>query len=146
MIGNKCSDKKSAKKTIDDKKIKETKDRQDLEEQEMQVREYIPCPVEVTLSIISGKWKGIILYRLLDKTMRFNELKKTMPNITCRTLTLQLRQLEEDGIIKRTVFPQVPPRVDYELTPLGKSMSPIIQSIRSWGIDYQKNVLHQMVN
>ncbi|WP_438431946.1 winged helix-turn-helix transcriptional regulator [Gorillibacterium sp. sgz500922] len=96
-----------------------------------------PCPVETTLTIMSGKWKGIILYRLLGGKMRFNELKRTMPSVTHRTLTLQLRELEQDGIVKRTVYAEVPPRVEYELTPLGSSMSPIIQSMYTWGTAYQ---------
>lgn len=96
------------------------------------------CPVETTLNIISGKWKGVILYRLLAGKKRFNELKRQMPNITFRSLTLQLRQLEQDGIVKRTVFAEVPPRVEYELTELGGSMRPIIEAIHDWGTDYQK--------
>lgn len=96
------------------------------------------CPVETTLNIISGKWKGIILYRLLGGKKRFGELKKIMPAITFRTLTLQLRQLEEDGIVERTVYAEVPPRVDYALTQLGESMRPIIQAMYDWGTDYQK--------
>ncbi len=96
------------------------------------------CPVETTLNIISGKWKGIILFRLLGGKKRFGELKKLMPAITFRTLTLQLRQLEEDGIVERTVYAEVPPRVDYALTELGESMRPIIQAMFDWGIGYQK--------
>lgn len=99
-----------------------------------------PCPVETTLNIISGKWKGVILYRLLGGKQRFGELKKMMPKITCRTLTMQLRQLEQDGIVKRTVYAEVPPRVEYELTALGESMRPIIQAIYDWGTDYQKKM------
>lgn len=98
-----------------------------------------PCPVETTLNIISGKWKGIILFRLLGGKKRFNELQRQMSAITHRTLTLQLRELERDGIVKRTVYAEVPPRVEYELTDLGLSMKPIIQSIYDWGADYQKN-------
>ena len=71
-----------------------------------------PCPVETTLNIMSGKWKGIILYRLLGGKMRFNELKRLIVNVTHRTLTLQLRELERDGILKRTVYAEVPPRVE----------------------------------
>lgn len=96
-----------------------------------------PCPVETTLNIISGKWKGIILYRLLGGKKRFNELKRLMTNITHRTLTLQLRELERDGVVKRTVYAEVPPRVEYELTTLGGSMAPIIQSMYDWGLNYQ---------
>ncbi len=97
------------------------------------------CPVETTLHIMSGKWKGVILYRLLGGKRRFNELKKMMPAITFRTLTLQLRQLEEDGIVARTAYAEVPPRVEYSLTPLGETMRPIIQAMYDWGIEYQKN-------
>lgn len=96
-----------------------------------------PCAVEITLNMISGKWKGLILYRLLNGKKRFNELKKQMPNVTHRTLTLQLRELEADGIVKRTVYAEVPPRVEYELTELGLSMSPIIQAIYDWGVSYR---------
>ncbi|MNC27667.1 putative HTH-type transcriptional regulator YybR [compost metagenome] len=102
-----------------------------------------PCAVEITLNMISGKWKGIILFRLLGGKMRFNELKRRMPNVTHRTLTLQLRELEADGIVKRTVYAEVPPRVEYELTELGQSMSPIILAIYKWGENYrnsQKNL------
>lgn len=98
------------------------------------------CPVETTLNIISGKWKGIILYRLLGGKKRFNELKKLIPNVTHRTLTLQLRELERDKILKRTVYAEVPPRVEYELTVLGQSMSPIIKSMYDWGLNYQSEL------
>ncbi|ADU27650.1 winged helix-turn-helix transcriptional regulator [Ethanoligenens harbinense] len=98
------------------------------------------CPVETTLNLISGKWKGIILYRLLSGKKRFGELKKIIPAITFRTLTLQLRQMEQDGIVERTVYAEVPPRVEYALTDLGKSMKPIIQSMCDWGTNYQKRV------
>ncbi|OOM82584.1 putative HTH-type transcriptional regulator YybR [Clostridium puniceum] len=96
-----------------------------------------PCPVETTLNILSGKWKGIILYRLLGGKRRFNELKKLIPNVTRRTLTLQLRELERDKVVKRTVYAEVPPRVEYELTTIGISMSPIIRSMYDWGLNYQ---------
>lgn len=98
------------------------------------------CPVEVTLDIIGGKWKGIILYRLLDGKKRFSELKKLLPNITHRTLTLQLRELEKDGIVSRHVYAQVPLKVEYQLSPLGLSMQPIITVIREWGIMYKKSM------
>lgn len=102
-----------------------------------------PCAVEITLNIISGKWKGIILYRLLDGKKRFNELKRRMPNVTHRTLTLQLRELEADGIVKRTVYAEVPPRVEYELTELGMSMTPIIKAIYDWGVSYRNSQQEQ---
>lgn len=99
------------------------------------------CPVETTLRIMSGKWKGIILYRLVSGKKRFSELKRMMPAISYRSLTLQLRQLEEDGIIERLVFPEVPPRVEYSLSPLGLSMIPIIESMYDWGMAYHNNEL-----
>ena len=102
-----------------------------------------PCPIETTLSIISGKWKGIILFRLLGGKMRFNELKRAIEKVTHRSLALQLRELERDGVIIRTVFAEVPPRVEYELSPLGMSMQPIIKAMYDWGIDYQNEFLQK---
>ncbi|MFK0383444.1 helix-turn-helix domain-containing protein [Rhizobium sp. RM] len=92
------------------------------------------CPVESTLSFLDGKWKGVILYHLTNSgTLRFNELRRHIPSVTQRMLTKQLRELEEAGLISRTVFPVVPPRVDYALTPLGESMRPVISALKSWG-------------
>lgn len=99
-----------------------------------------PCPIEITLDIIGGKWKGVILYRLLGGTKRFNELQKLCRHITQRTLTLQLRSLENDGLVQRTVYAEVPPRVEYSLTPLGASMEPIIQALYDWGTMYKQNL------
>lgn len=84
--------------------------------------------------------EGHYLYRLLGGKKRFNELKKLIPNVTHRTLTLQLRELERDKILKRTVYAEVPPRVEYELTVLGQSMSPIIKSMYDWGLNYQSEL------
>jgi DNA-binding HxlR family transcriptional regulator len=93
------------------------------------------CPVESTLSFIDGKWKGVILHHLLEEgTLRFNELRRRIPSVTQRMLTKQLRELEEEGLITRTVYPVVPPRVDYDLTPLGQSLEPVITALRAWGI------------
>ena len=92
------------------------------------------CPVESTLSFLDGKWKGVILYHLLNGgTLRFNELRRHIPSVTQRMLTKQLRELEDAGLISRKVFPVVPPRVDYALTPLGLSMQPVIAALKSWG-------------
>lgn len=91
------------------------------------------CPVEATLEIIGGKWKGVILYHLLEKTYRFGELKKMMPGITQHTLTKQLRELEEDELVSREVFAEVPPRVEYSLTKRGESLREIIVMMRDWG-------------
>lgn len=91
------------------------------------------CPVELVLNIIGGKWKGVILFHLLDKTLRFNELKRLLPNITQRMLTNQLRELEMDGLVHREVYAQVPPRVEYSLTARGESLGPIIRAMEQWG-------------
>jgi len=91
------------------------------------------CPVEATLSFLDGKWKGVILYHLMDGKLRFNELRRRLPDVTQRMLTKQLRELEECGLISRTVFPVVPPRVDYALTALGETMEPVIRALAAWG-------------
>jgi DNA-binding HxlR family transcriptional regulator len=91
------------------------------------------CSVARTVELIGGKWKAVILYYLLDETLRFNELRRTIPGITQRMLTLQLRELEADGIVERTVFPVVPPHVEYALTPFGKTLEPVLRTMREWG-------------
>jgi DNA-binding HxlR family transcriptional regulator len=91
------------------------------------------CPVEATLVVIGGKWKGVILYHLLERTYRFGELKKTMPGITQRMLTKQLRELEKDGIIHRKVYAEVPPKVEYSLTEVGEGLRSIVMMMRDWG-------------
>jgi len=91
------------------------------------------CPVEATLEVIGGKWKGVILYHLLERTYRFGELKKTMPGITQHTLTKQLRELEADEIVCRKVYAEVPPRVEYSLTERGESLREIVLLMRDWG-------------
>ncbi|PYB76861.1 MULTISPECIES: winged helix-turn-helix transcriptional regulator [Rhizobium] len=92
------------------------------------------CPVETTLSFLDGKWKGVILYHLVtDGTLRFSELRRRLQAVTQRMLTKQLRELEEQGLVTRTVYPVVPPRVDYALTPLGLSLRPVIMVLEQWG-------------
>jgi len=96
-------------------------------------KEY-PCCTSLTMGIIGGKWKTVILYHLIEKTLRYNELRKEMPMVTERTLSLQLKKLEEDGVIVRRVYTSKPPlKVEYSLTDLGKSLIPLIQSIAHWG-------------
>ena len=95
------------------------------------------CPVEATLEVIGGKWKGVILYHLLERTYRFGELKKVMPTITQHTLTKQLRELEADGVISRTVYPEVPPRVEYELTEFGRTLEDLLLMMRRWGESFK---------
>jgi len=92
------------------------------------------CPVEATLDLIDGRWKGVILYHLLrDGTLRFNELGRRLTGVTQRMLTKQLRDLEEVGLIERKVYPQVPPKVEYSLSPEGRSLEPVILALAAWG-------------
>ena len=92
------------------------------------------CQIESTLQLLDGKWKGVILHHLLkDEVLRFNELVKRLPSITHRMLSKQLRDMEVAGLVARTVYPVVPPRVDYSLTPLGRSLEPVLQAIGRWG-------------
>ncbi|MEI7027109.1 winged helix-turn-helix transcriptional regulator [Paenibacillus sp. y28] len=92
------------------------------------------CKVEDTLHIIVGKWKPIIIMRLLFQgTFRFNELKRTLPGITTKTLTAQLRELEEEDIIERVIYPQIPPKVEYSITEYGRSLMPVLDSLHNWG-------------
>ena len=91
------------------------------------------CPVEATLELIGGKWKGIVLYYLLDGRLRFSELKRKIGCVTQRMLTKQLRELEASGLVNRIVYAEVPPRVEYELTKEGMSLRPILNSLKKWG-------------
>lgn len=100
------------------------------------------CPIEATVDVIAGKWKIVILRYLLDGTMRFNELHRRLPGVTQQMLTKQLRELEADGIITRTIYPVVPPRVEYAMTDLGRSLRPILMQMLDWGqmyIEHKKN-------
>lgn len=94
------------------------------------------CPIEAALEAISGKWKGVILYHLSAGEKRFNELQRLMPGITQRVLTKQLRSLEDDQIIHREVYPEVPPRVEYSLTEFGRTLEPILKVLQTWGEQY----------
>jgi DNA-binding HxlR family transcriptional regulator len=91
------------------------------------------CAVEAALSLIDGKWKGVVLYHLLERTHRFSEIRRRIPNVTQRMLTNQLRELEADGLILRTVYPEVPPKVEYSLTARGRSLEPVIAALKGWG-------------
>jgi DNA-binding HxlR family transcriptional regulator len=91
------------------------------------------CSVEAALDVIGDKWKGVILFHLLSGTKRFNELKRLVPSATHRMLTLQLRQLEKDHVISRTIYAEVPPKVEYSLTPFGLELKPLLLSLQTWG-------------
>ena len=94
------------------------------------------CGVETTIAVVGGKWKPMILYALLSGPRRFGELNRLIPEVTQRMLTLQLRELEEDGVISREVYKQVPPKVEYSLTPFGRTIEPILSLMEQWGEQY----------
>ena len=106
----------------------------------MRTKDEMPaCPVETTVQLIGSKWKLLIMRNLLKRPWRFNELRRDLDGISQKVLTDSLRSMEEDGIITRTVYPEVPPRVEYALSELGESMRPIIQAMEQWGTEYKKN-------
>ncbi len=96
------------------------------------------CPVEITLHVIGGRWKVLILWYLKENLRRFGELKRLMPGITQKMLTHQLRELERDGLVHRKVYTQVPPKVEYSITAHGKSLAPILNQMGKWGTEHQK--------
>lgn len=98
------------------------------------------CPVETTLMLISDRWKVLILRDLMEGTMRFGELKKSIGSISQKVLTSNLRSMEESGLLTRKVFPEVPPRVEYTLTETGRSLKPILDAMKEWGTDYKKQI------
>ena len=98
------------------------------------------CPVETTLTLISSKWKILILRDLMPGTKRFGELKKSIGGVSQKVLTAQLREMETDGLVRRTVYPEVPPRVEYTLTALGRSLKPILDAMWDWGEAYQGKI------
>ena len=107
----------------------------------MLTKEELPdCPVATTVQLIGNKWKLLILRNLLARPWRFNEMLRSIPGISQKVLTDNLRALENDGIITRTVYPEVPPRVEYAVSELGDTMRPIIKAMEEWGLNYQKMV------
>lgn len=106
----------------------------------MKTKDELPeCPVATTVSIIGSKWKLLIIRNLLIRPWRFNELKKDLDGISQKVLTDSLRTMEEDGIITRTIYPEVPPRVEYALSELGESLRPILDAMMQWGTEYKKS-------
>lgn len=104
----------------------------------MLTKEEMPaCPVATTVALIGSKWKLLIMRNLLSRPWRFNELKKDLEGISQKVLTDSLRSMEADGLLTRTVYPEVPPRVEYTLTELGYSLRPILEAMRIWGEDYK---------
>ncbi len=103
-------------------------------------KELPPCPVETTLSLISDKWKILILRDLLTGTKRFGELKRSVTGISQKVLTANLRQMEENALLTRKVYAEVPPRVEYTLTDLGLSLKPVLSAMEVWGMDYKSKI------
>ena len=103
----------------------------------MEARILPACPVETTLTLISNKWKVLIIRDLLPGTKRFGELNKSIGSVSQKVLTAQLRQMEESGLLTRTVYPEVPPRVEYTLTELGQSLRPVLDALKNWGEEYK---------
>lgn len=107
----------------------------------MLTKEELPeCPVATTVQLIGSKWKLLILRNLLQRPWRFNELKRSLDGISQKVLTDSLRSMEEDGLITRTVYPEVPPHVEYALSETGESMRPILMGMQSWGTNYKKTL------
>ena len=91
------------------------------------------CAVEATLQFIDGKWKGVILWHLLAETLRFNQLRRLLPSVTQRMLTNQLRELEQDGLVARRIYAEIPPRAEYSLTERGRTLQPVLLALKAWG-------------
>lgn len=104
----------------------------------MMEKELPACPVETTLMLISDRWKVLIIRDLLEGTMRFGELKKSIGSVSQKVLTANLRSMEESGLLTRKVYPEVPPRVEYTLTDTGYSLRPVLDALSEWGMDYKK--------
>ncbi|MBL9027708.1 MAG: helix-turn-helix transcriptional regulator [Myxococcales bacterium] len=98
------------------------------------------CSVEAALVVLGGRWKAVVLFWLLRGKRRFGELRRQLPSCSARVLTLQLRELERDGLIKRTVFAEVPPRVEYELTAFGRTVEPVLVGLKEWGERYERRL------
>lgn len=99
---------------------------------------FMACPVETTLLLINDRWKILILRELLEGTKRFGELRKAIGTVSPKVLTSHLRSMEEDGLVDREIFAEVPPRVEYTLTELGESLNPILNAMKDWGMNYQE--------
>lgn len=101
-------------------------------------KNYIPCPVETTLQLLENRWRVLIIYDLIEGKKRFGELKRNISGISQRSLTLNLRSMEEKGLVERKVYAEVPPKVEYTLSSVGRSLIPILKSMERWGTNYKK--------
>lgn len=114
----------------------------ELAEEDPEMREAVmragsACPTELAMEVVGGKWKLVILEHLTTGVRRFSELQRAVPTVTARMLTRQLRELEADKLVRRTVYPEVPPRVEYSLTTVGRSLEPLVDALRAWGEEYR---------
>jgi len=100
----------------------------------------VSCPVEATLEVIGGRWKALVIHELLGGTRRFSELHRALVGVSHRTLTKQLRELESRGVIRREVYRQVPPKVEYSLTPLGRSLHPVLTTMHDWAVEHAQEL------
>jgi DNA-binding HxlR family transcriptional regulator len=105
----------------------------------------VSCPVESTIAAIGGCWKVLIIHHLMQRTQRFGELSRLLGGISARTLTRQLRELEDDGLISRKVHEQIPPKVEYSLTPLGQELQPVLQAMHTWGEKLELSLCRQQL-
>jgi DNA-binding HxlR family transcriptional regulator len=125
---------------VSERKVRTTKWRSypfDTEAGSIVKKRQTHCPAEITLVVIGGRWKVLILFQLFQGVKRFSELLRALEGVTQKMLTQQLREMEKDGIVRRTVYPQVPPKVEYSLTPLGETLKPIVGAMCKWGIQKQ---------
>jgi DNA-binding HxlR family transcriptional regulator len=99
------------------------------------------CTITTTLHVMGGKWKAVILWHLIHQTYRFSELKHLIPDITHKMLTQQLRELEGDGLVQRHVYAEVPPRVEYSVTPYGRTLIPVLNSMAQWGLEHEQGTV-----
>src|SRR5436190_22231544 len=104
------------------------------------------CTITTTLSVMGGKWKAVILWHLIEKTRRFSDIKRLIPDIAQKMLTQQLRELEQDGLIQRKVYAEVPPRVEYSLTTYGKTLIPVLNAMAQWGQEHEQTVMRRTVD
>ncbi|MBP5972996.1 helix-turn-helix transcriptional regulator [Brasilonema sp. CT11] len=113
---------------------------------EAQNHNRLTCEVETTLKVIGGRWKVLIIRELMDGVKRFGELQRALDGVTQKMLTQQLREMEEDGVIDRKVYPQIPPKVEYSLTPLGESLKPILYAMHEWGVKHLSEINNKKQN
>lgn len=106
----------------------------------VQAKEKRKSPATITLQVIGGKWKVLVLYELFSGVKRFSELSRLLSGVTQKMLTQQLRELEQDGLIRREIYPQIPPKVEYSLTPLGASLKPIVDAMCDWALKHGKKI------